>query len=216
MKTSVYTFLVLICLTVSCTSTDETFKQDPSNEKLKGISFDSKTTFYDFITLSKENVNFESDLNLLDYINLNDNFNIKDYKKNIELHKLNNDNDVMYSLEMINKKYFTNCYIIYDKKHNKFTTYFINIKKDEYIEVFNKDKQFIYTSINVNGFVKLTYEKKSNSNLYKETCFSSCMDYAEEQITDNLIGWVAWETNPAVKIVAAYGCDKTCNPRLGI
>lgn len=80
--------------------------------------------------------------------------------------------------------------------------------------MFNKDKQFIYASINVNGFVKLTYEKKSNSDLYRVTCFSSCMAYVEEQITDDLIGWAAWNYNPPLQIAAAYGCDRVCNPRL--
>lgn len=220
MKKILFVFLALFYFTLSCTSTDETINkkisQDISYEKLKEISFDSNSTMYDFVTKSKEITNFDDDLNLSNYMNLNSNFDKKNFETNIELHNLNNKRDILYSLEMINKKDFSNCYIIYDKKYNEFSTYFINIKKGEYIEVYNKDKEFISSFLNVNGFVKFSQEKISNNNIYfRRSCFQYCMDYVEEQITDDLIGWAAWNLSPATQVAAAIGCDRACKPRIG-
>ena len=41
------------------------------------------------------------------------------------------------------------------------------------------------------------------------------MDYVEDQITDDLIGWAACNLSPATQIVAAIGCDRACKPWIG-
>nr|WP_315171206.1 hypothetical protein [uncultured Flavobacterium sp.] len=220
MKKVLFASLALFYLTLSCNSTDETFNEtiskDISNEKLKEIRFDAYTTMYDFVTKSKENINIGDDLILTKYSDLNNDFDKKNYKIDVELHNLNNDRDILYSLEMINKKDFTNCYILYNKKYKEFITYFINVKKDQYIEVYNKDKEFITSFVNVDGFVKLTEEKVSNNNISSnKSCFQYCMDYVEDKITDDLIGWAAWNLSPGVQIAAAIGCDRSCNPKPG-
>ena len=215
MKKIIFTVFIFVSLTISCTQVDEEVTPEISNNYLKEIKFNTNSSMFDYVTKTKSNVDFENDSNLILYVFLNTDFDKQNFNVSIQRHNLNNERDILYSLDYKNKDDFTNCYILYDTKMNEFTTYYIKIFKDEYIEVFNKDRAFIYSSLNVNGYVKLTTEKKSNFSLYSRSCFQYCMDYVEDQITDDLVGWAAWNLSPATQIAAAIGCDRACKPRLG-
>ena len=43
-----------------------------------------------------------------------------------------------------------------------------------------------------------------------QTCFANCMETAENIITDDLEGWIAWNYSPFVQIAVAIDCAWNC------
>ncbi len=102
---------------------------------------------------------------------------------------------------------FTNVYIAYSAATRTFTTFFVNVNPGVKILVADMGKNLLYSINNTNGKVHLTNEV---GDVGKRTCFQYCMDYCENQIADDFIGWAAWNLSPGVQLACAIGCARAC------
>lgn len=160
----------------------------------------------DFKTLkvtkvSTENENFQGFLKKYTW------FKTSDIESTIELNELVNSNETLLLCKFKNPIKYNFCYIMNNKKDGTYSLYFIN-KLQNNIFVFNEKGTLLFSSSDENGKINL---KNEITIVERRNCFQFCMDYAEEQMTDDFWGSVAWNTNPAVQVVVAYGCHRICN-----
>lgn len=137
-------------------------------------------------------------------------FDLNSIETEVDLHELVNPEEIILVCKMKNITKYNFCYISMNTKNNTFAFFYINKELDK-ISIYNKSDVLILSSLNDEGKIKLINEIQS-----RITCFSACMAWVEEQITDDALGWAAWNLSPATQVAAAYGCDKTCRPRLGL
>lgn len=100
---------------------------------------------------------------------------------------------------------FNHIYIVTGGGLKQELKYYI-IKSSNEIKVHSSTRNLLYSIKNLNNKVDLVY----NSSSADRSCFGSCMDAAEQTMTDDFMGWLAWEYSPGVQIAAAINCGIKC------
>ncbi len=160
----------------------------------------------DFKTVKVSKVSFENE-NFKSFLKKYPSFKSNDIESTIELNELVNPNEILLICKIKNPIKYNFCYIMNNTKNGTFSLYFINKLKNK-IFIFNEKETLLFSSIDDNGKIIL---KNEITTVERRNCFQYCMDYVEEQMTDDFWGSVAWNTHASVQIIAAYGCHRVCN-----
>ncbi|WP_396144937.1 hypothetical protein [Flavobacterium sp.] len=120
----------------------------------------------------------------------------------LELQTFKNSSQGLY-IPLINSE-FNTLYVYMFEGVDGYAYNFISTK-DEKTYTFSNDKVLLYTGSNNKGNTLITYNPQARS------AFGQCMDAVEDDFTDDLVGWVAWNTHPGIQALAAgmcYSCVK--------
>lgn len=89
MKKIIFTVIIFVSITISCTQVDEEVTPEISNNYLKEVKINTNSSMFDYVTKTKSNVDFENDSNLILYVFLNTDFDKQDFNVSIQRHNLN-------------------------------------------------------------------------------------------------------------------------------
>ena len=157
-----------------------------------------------YVTKTKVVTNTENPI-FQDYLSQNKNFMSSfSYQNEISFNQLNDQNFSIYDLTLSKNEKYTNIYIVHDAANKNFKTYLIN-KSENMILIYNTSGEQIINIKNLNG--STNYQVVAE----KRSCFGKCMDNAEEIMTDDFVGWVAWNYSPGVQLSVAIYCAGKCS-----
>ena len=176
--------VVIFSTFFSSTKAQNPFKEGLMPIKAEMVS-ETNELFQKFVDLSKLNTN---DI------------------KSIELIKYKENSLYSFNIVYFTKQVYTTTIGIYYTNSNSYAIFYQNkfVEKDGSIkfDCYSETNEYLY-STNTDG---KKFDMYFNSNLTGKTPFSICMDNQEENFEDTFVGWVTWNTNPSVQILAAANC----------
>jgi len=125
------------------------------------------------------------------------------YSDLITLNKLNQENISIYDLLLLKNDKFNHLYVVYNDLDKTFQT-FLAKTDDSVIKIYNNNGEDLFIISNVKDKAVFTI-----TSAEKRSCFGKCMDAAEDTMTDDFVGWVAWH-HPGVQLAVAIHCAAKC------
>jgi hypothetical protein len=127
------------------------------------------------------------------------------YSDVITVNQLNDENLSVYDLHLLNNEKFNHLYVVYNAFDKKFQTFLVK-SDNSLIAIYNNLGEDLYTISNVIDNAEFAVTLAG-----KRSCFGKCMDAAEATMTDDFVGWVAWNLSPGVQLAVAIHCAAKCN-----
>lgn len=103
--------------------------------------------------------------------------------------------------------------VVYNSQLNDYMLYFSTssfigeIKKSK---IYDETGNYLYEIGLESGRIVVTASQDLSSASKAASCFSVCFHAQEDNFEDTFTGWLAWNTNPHVQIIAAGNCQGCC------
>lgn len=107
-------------------------------------------------------------------------------------------------IKVLNQK-FNYLYVLFNSEQTDNYLFYINVNEKEII-LYSNEREIVTSFSNFNGTVHI-----NSVSTNKRSAFGECMDAVEEDFTNDLVGWLAWNSNPlyaATAAVQCHGCIK--------
>jgi hypothetical protein len=126
------------------------------------------------------------------------------YSDVITVNQLNDKNLSVYDLQLLKNEKFNHLYVVSNASDKTFQTFLVK-SDNNLIVIYNNLGEDLYTISNVKDNAEFVVTLAG-----KRSCFGKCMDDAEATMTDDFVGWVAWNLSPGVQIAVAIHCVAKC------
>jgi len=100
---------------------------------------------------------------------------------------------------ILSKGTYQTIYAIQPSLRTEFLYYFLQGNATS-TKTFNANRTLLYTANNMNNMVQIQMVAAGKS------AFSNCMDAVEDDFESEPVGWIYWNLNPPVQVLAATMC----------